>query len=469
MPPSPRNRSDPSSVGLLDEVGTVSQLTEPLLTPADDLSVASASQNDQDDDAPSFSGLLLFKSLYFLNGLSGATWGRFGVIYYNSVKHLSPEQIGVLQGVLPLLGFITMPLWGYVADMVHSRKSVYIFCKVMSTVSLLSLSLESVNTFPLIFLCVFGMAIFRASGVLDAHTLDFLGDKHRTIYGTIRLWTAVSWGLGCVIMGSITDSYGFRWNFSLFGVMMTLVIVITACGLPARSKSEQARYDLSNEGAMVPRPPTTLLVEAICRGPVFLWLLEVAVIGAGMSLVDSFLFVFLQNELGASTALCGYTVGITVLFELPVFHYSQFLLRHLGHDFLFVSAMVAYVFRVLGYTLLTPSSVHWVLLLEILHGITFACMWIASVDFSGSIAPEEWSTTVQSILSMTMSSFGGGIGPMVGGYVMERWGPVFMYRGAGWIVGGVCVVHLVAWLGCRKGHDDFLQSLSAEHVQRRNA
>lgn len=136
------------------------------------------------------------------------------------------------------------------------------------------------------------------------------------MYGTIRMWAAISWGIGAVIMGWITDSFGFRWNFGLFGGMMILMLVIMAYGLPARSKSEQARYDRSALGHIQRHPRTIVLVKALCRPTVLFWLLEVVAIGAGMSLVDSFLFVFLQNELNASTTLCGYAVGITVLFEL---------------------------------------------------------------------------------------------------------------------------------------------------------
>jgi hypothetical protein len=90
-----------------------------------------------------------------------------------------------------------------------------------------------------------------------------------------------------------------------------------------------------------------------------LWLTEVAVIGAGMSLVDSFLFVFLQDDFQSTTKFCGYTVGVTVVFEIPIFHYSNYLLKEWGHDVLFVIAMVAYVIRAFDYKLLTTSTVQW--------------------------------------------------------------------------------------------------------------
>jgi predicted MFS family arabinose efflux permease len=183
--------------------------------------------DNDEDDAPSDAGILFFKCVYFFRGLSASTWGRFGVIYYNRVQHLSNEKIGILQSVWPLIGVISMPFWGYMADVIQSRKRIFVLCKILSTLSLLALSLDRIHSFPWILLCVSGTSLFRASGVLDAHTIDFLGETHRTSYGSIRLYTALSWGLGAVILGTLTDTFGFRINFWLFGFMMTTEVILT--------------------------------------------------------------------------------------------------------------------------------------------------------------------------------------------------------------------------------------------------
>jgi len=438
---------------------------EPLLGQA---SNDESSNEESNDKYPSASRLLFFRCIYFLSGLSGATWGRFAVIYYDEVKHLSSEQIGVLQGMLRLMGFVTLPLWGYMADIIQSRKNVYLFCNTMSMISLLLLS--QAQSFMTTLLCVIGMASFKSSGILDAHTLEFLGERHRGMYGKIRMMMAISWGLGAIIMGWITDTYGFQWNFGLFAGMMTTVLMLTAFGLPSKSQKEQARYDRINrsrnesideeEEASSAAPRLSNLMAAIFRFPVLLWLTEVAVIGAGMSLVESFLFVHLKDDLQSSTKLCGYSVGVTVLFEIPIFQYSEYLLKEWGHDKLFIIAMVAYVIRAFGYTMLTASTVHWVLALEVFHGITFGCMWIASVDFSFRVAPEEWSTTFQSVLSMTMSCIGGGIGPIVGGMIVDQYGVDVMFQGMGVVILCVVVVHIIVWLGFGGGHDAFLKRTS---------
>merc|ERR1719320_1239793 len=44
--------------------------------------------------------------LYFLNGLTTSTWGRFGVIYY-ILRGLTAEEIGLIEGVMPVVQAIS--------------------------------------------------------------------------------------------------------------------------------------------------------------------------------------------------------------------------------------------------------------------------------------------------------------------------------------------------------------------------
>uniref|UniRef100_A0A7S1VKB2 Major facilitator superfamily associated domain-containing protein n=1 Tax=Grammatophora oceanica TaxID=210454 RepID=A0A7S1VKB2_9STRA len=208
------------------------------------------------------------------------------------------------------------------------------------------------DNFYHIFGCVVGMALFKSTGVIDAYTVDFLGKNHKGLYGSIRRWAAVSWGVGAVIMGHLTDAYGFNVNFYLFGGVSAALLLFITWGFPVRIKSEQESYDRRSAGdteeSQGPRPEE--LRKALLRPAILFWLVEVAIVGAAMATVETFLFVYLQNELNASTALCGYTVGITVIFELPLFAFSKLVLEKAGHDVLFLAALFAYFLRAFGYS-----------------------------------------------------------------------------------------------------------------------
>ena len=157
-----------------------------------------------------------------------------------------------------------------------------------------------------------------------------------------------------------------------------------------------------------------------------------------MAVVERLLFIYLRDDLGASNFLCGLTVTVTVIFELPIFMYADQLLKLFGHHGMFLIAMVAHTVRVFLYTLLTREAVYAILPIEITHGITFACMWTAAVEYAKMGVPEEWSSAAQSILAATLGCVGAGVGSILGGYVMDRYGAIALYTGTGII--GLCTI-----------------------------
>ena len=49
--------------------------------------------------------------------------------------------------------------------------------------------------------------------------------------------------------------------------------------------------------------------------------------------------------------LCGVSVGVTVLFEVPIFFFAPWILARFSKKCLFIVAHMTYVVRVIGYTL----------------------------------------------------------------------------------------------------------------------
>lgn len=162
------------------------------------------------------------------------------------------------------------------------------------------------------------------------------------------------------------------------------------------------------------------LFRALCRPSVLAFYAECIVFGSGMAVVERLLFIYLIRDLGGSVTLAGGTVACTVLLELPIFHYADWLLRNIGHHFLICCSMTAYFTRVYGYTLLTPETVYYILPLECLHGITFASFWISAVDYTKAISPPAFVSTFQTILSVMLACVGGGIGGFVGGWAIDE-------------------------------------------------
>ena len=390
---------------------------------------------------------ILLKALYFLDALGSSTWGRFSAIYYN-LHHLNSQQIGIIEGLRTAIPTLTQVFWGVVADKLHSRKLVWLTTKSISTIVLLTLALPIIySSFAKILAVSLAAQLFVSDGIIDGYTLDLLGTENKMFYGRYRLYASLSWGLGSIVMGLVTDHFGFEPNFILFGLLGALMITLVALRIPETTQSQ------TQEGADTDSGKVMELVLLFLRPRTFIFLLEVIAMGAGMATVERLLFLYMVNDLEASTLLCGLSVGVNVLFELPIFWYASKLMKTFGHDGLFIFSMACFVVRVYGYTLLGPSTKWNILFLEILHGVTFACFWVTSTDISKILVHQTrgafWSTAIPSSVNMLYSAVGCSVGSVVGGWAMNRYGSREMYKYTAGIILCIFVLHTLGSITSR--------------------
>lgn len=441
-----------------DEAGAsgVALLQQPLLSAEDRRESSDAEDGDEDRivDGLPWKTSILIKSLFFLDALGSSTWGRFSAIYYN-LHGLSPKHIGLIEGLRSVIPTLSMVSWGIVADRCHSQKLVWVITKTVSTTVLLMLALPWVYSS---YLRIMGVSIlaqlFVSSGLLDAYTLELLGTENKIFYGRYRLYASLSWGVGSIIMGWVTDHYGFEPNFLMFALLGILMIILVGTKIPDTSSSTPITVGGNSTAELIPE--TGKIIELIflaLRPRVFVFLLEVVIMGAGMATVERLLFLYMVNDLKASTLLCGLSVGVNVLFELPIFWYASKFMAVLGHDGMFILAMTCFVFRLYGYTLLTPSTRWLILVLEVMHGITFACFWVVSTDISKVLVHQTqgafWKTAIPSSVQMLYGALGVSVGSIMGGWAMNRYGSRVMYIYTAGIVGVTLVLHIIGSIASR--------------------
>ena len=270
--------------------------------------------------ASTSSQLRLCKLLYFLNGFSGSSFGRFATIFYIQVAHLTASQIGYVEAAQPIAGAIGSSILGWMTDRLQRKKAVSLLCRCTTTAVLMLLLLPSVKSHMLsILVTMAGVAFFGVGGgVLDSSTLDLLGDARRGDYGKYRLWLALSWGVGNAAMGNIAR-LNFDYNFYAMAGLNSLAILLMALFLPSRTQAELKRMKelgqrresstssvvaagtaASELGSAPPQPgqpsggtldTSSSFSSAFCRWRMVAFLLELSALGVGFALVEKFLFV----------------------------------------------------------------------------------------------------------------------------------------------------------------------------------
>ena len=178
------------------------------------------------------------------------------------------------------------------------------------------------------------------------------------------------------------------------------------------------------------------------------FLIDIFVLSAGTSVVEGLLFLFFVTSLKASSFLLGCTVVMTVLFEIPLFALSDKIMKRFTTTQLMVVAHLAYVLRVFGYTWIPTDMPYLILLLEPLHGVTYALKQMVSVTVLAKVANAGFKNSAQGVVT-TVARLGGLTGSVVGGFVLKYQGPTVLYRGAGCLVlvAGTLYVLSDKWCG----------------------
>ena len=324
--------------------------------------------------------------------------------------------------------------------------------------------------------------------VMDGMCLQYLErtGRPKEEFGKERLYGAISWAVVNLGMAPILDgSAGFRVAYPLsavsaFAVLFTLVFYSrgsSSLNLPLPQSPPQHQAQSKHQHPIIikrktsdlpvvstgggdddgtfsdieisqddkdPHPASDApvstndllrrLLFGSDRGFYFgcAFLFAFTVLAAGQVIVDALVFLYFE-KLGSSYALMGWTVVLTVLFEIPIFHIGNQLLERFGSTKLLQAAMGCYVFRVVGYSLLPQGHALYTLFLEPMHGITYACSVTASVDFVADVMPVGYEASGQGIVN-AVRGIGSIVGLLLGGWAEDELGPRKMYRSAAVVV-----------------------------------
>ncbi len=370
--------------------------------------------------------MLLPKAYYLLYYGAAATLIPYLPIYYQSIG-LSGKEIGLLVAIPPLVMLVGAPLWGGLADATRQHKRLLMLAITLALASVAALSL--ISRFVLFIPVVAAYALFIAPvmPLVDNTVMEMLGEQ-RGKYGKQRLWGAVGWGIAAPLAGWLVERSGLHWTFISYMVLMTAGLLVIWF-LPVRQTSLASKFWQG-------------LRSLLRNWQWVIFLLLVFIGGTVLSIISSFLFLFL-NDMNASKTLMGLSLTVATISELPVLFFSEQLLKRWSARGLLTFALFSSVVRCLAYSFINTSGL--VLLVQLLHGPSFSAMWVAGVSYANEIAPKGMGATAQGLFSGVQLGLAGTFGGLVGGFLYESLGAGMMFRWVG--MAGLAAVILFVMLG----------------------
>lgn len=324
--------------------------------------------------------MFLPRAFYCLFFAAMASLSPFLALYYAQLG-LSGDQSGTLAAIPTLVSLFAASLWGGLAD--ATQKHQYLLRLAIIGVITFAMIISFTRTFVRLLPAVIVYACFTAPIIplIDNAVLRLLGNQADR-YGKVRLWGAIGWGIAAPLMGWRVEQLGLRWSFYGYAIFMCGCLVVS-WHLPMAHASIGGGFRRG--------------LGALLRNRQWLLFLLIVLIGSmGMASVNNFLFLYL-SDLGASQSLMGVALTIATASETSVLFFADRLLDRWGP-----SKMLAFSLTATGVRLLAYSFVHvpWpVLLIQLLHGPTFAVLWTAGVSYTNRSAPEGLGATVLGLFS----------------------------------------------------------------------
>ena len=408
------------------------------------------------------------KLVYLLSlGCSGS-YVPYLNIFFRSIG-LTTTQAGYISGIRFLSAPISTPLFGSLADSTGHRQLIFlvlclgayipIFCMpwvaralrtVSSNATLMQYNVTMANgtalheNTPSDSKCLFytmltvmiiaGFFSVPLAGFIDSVVMNVIKTgKQKTNFGAQRMVGSISFGLANFLAGVAADNYqhptlsNYTAIFYVFLPQMILLLpvghlLLTQCKWKDTTQSERCE------------PVGKLMYHFFARFDSLIFLITVLVSGVAYNIFYGFLFLFMRDEMDASSKLMTVVIVTTSVAEILTFPFTSKIIRYIGSTHLaIIIGIFSYFIRFMYMSYVTQA---WMLVpIQITHGVGFSLSWAAQVEYTHKISPKEISVTMFSIVTSIHFALGAIIGNVLGGKVYDIIGGRILFRANGMLCG----------------------------------
>lgn len=336
--------------------------------------------------------------------------------------------MGVLMVFMPMMTFFGGLFWSAVVDRTGAYRKVLASTSIAGVAIVFSYLLPAVcNSLPLLSVVTLlhGFLAAPAGPIVDGLCLKVLTEQKVSDedYGDQRLWSAVGWGGMALIAGCLVDAFGISAIFVSYAALVLLNVFVILRYIPGVPKptSEPHGGKVSSLEQMETRKVSTAEWLRSLRSAESLWMLaNLMVYGTLVALVESFLNVFImQDFVNPSKVILGAATAVMCLFEIPVFKYISLLWTRGKYSLrtVLMQAELVMALRCLLYAVIPRSQPWLVLLVEPLHGFTFAAFWCATVEYARRLAPAGTEAKMQALINGLYSQVALATGSLMWGFM----------------------------------------------------
>jgi len=330
-------------------------------------------------------------------------------LYYQRIG-LTGFQIGILSAIPSLVVPFASPIWGILGDSLNLHRRLLTLAVGGTIIPVLLLSAGRSMSWLAPVTLVYAFFYGPIGPLIDSTALQVAEAVHRS-YGELRVWGTIGFIASAWTLGRIMEGTSLRALFLGYALFMLGSLAFSLL-LPS---SPQRWSGPMLQGLGV------LLADRVF----VLFLASVFLLATAVAAANNF-FALYMDGLGASEGLVGLSWAIAALSEVPVMFLSGALLRRLAPRGLLILGFSVYALRWFLYS--QTTSLQAVLLIQVLHGLSFGAYFVAGVVYTRERAPGGLGATAQALFSGTVLGLAGIVGGLVGGYLYDQVGVMNLFR-----------------------------------------
>ena len=417
------------------------------------------------------------KLLAFCVPLSGVAWSRYQNFLLLDAGY-SPTTLGILKTSGYFAKIIFSPVWAVIGDM-FSPLWLLVFSYVAAGISLELVRQCLLRNWPFFILLVI-KTIRSAVNCIGPVTesIMFSATRNRKdgeTFGKQRMISSVAWGGGSLFVGFVIDTFGlysiFPYTYIMIGVALILLFYLSRYDgydnnsqFQQKQEHQQDKQDLedqeqkheiisvTNSAASKRHHSAASIASAACTAStastatstatdVIQSLKEIllhpqmsrvayqiVLTGFVMTLVDTVMPLQLESEFRTSRVFNGLCTWISIISSIPVYWFGKKMHDQHGAFWMFRVAQATYSVRLMGMVVISATGLHSVMqyvflcLLQLLHGITFALVWIAATHKLNAMntSKRKVTTSASTLVSTLYFTIGQGFGNIFWMYCYER-------------------------------------------------
>jgi PPP family 3-phenylpropionic acid transporter len=322
--------------------------------------------------------LLLFGLLYAGFGVASPFLPAF-----MEARGIPAEQIGMIFGAATAIRLISAPVAGRIADRTHALRATLAACTIATALAALGYLSASGFWALLAFSLLHAMALAPTTNLADA--LAVVASRRESFeYGWARGAGSAAFIIGSIAAGFAISTSGIGIVVVLQAILMIAVPVAVRL-VPPVTGSRQLTDQISHDG-----------LSALLRMAVFRRVVLVAALILGSHALHDIFSIIRWTNAGISPQAAGMLWSLAVAGEVMMFFVvGPWLLARLQPAHAMAIAAVAGAVRWLISAVTVDLTA--LVIIQPLHGVTFALLHLACMRILAVIVPPELAATAQAV------------------------------------------------------------------------